>query len=65
MCQAIAARLGIGDGTLLTGRDLERLDDHELAATVATTSLFRAGDLEHKLRLVRPCRPAASRRGHR
>ncbi|MBC3194713.1 cation-transporting P-type ATPase [Pseudonocardia sp. C8] len=50
--RAIAARLGIGDGTLLTGRDLERLDDHELAATVATTSLFARVTPEHKLRLV-------------
>jgi magnesium-transporting ATPase (P-type) len=51
---AIAARLGIGDGTsVLTGHDLDRLDDTELAARVLDIDVFARASPEHKLRLVR------------
>ncbi|MBP2365211.1 cation-translocating P-type ATPase [Pseudonocardia parietis] len=50
--RAIAARVGIEDEHLLTGRDLDRLDDAALADAVARTSLFARVAPEHKLRLV-------------
>ncbi|MFP5071882.1 cation-translocating P-type ATPase [Pseudonocardia nantongensis] len=66
--RAVATETGIGDGGpprgpdgdegaprdigLLTGRELDRMDDDELAAALARTSLFARVTPEHKLRLV-------------
>lgn len=48
---AIARELGI-PGRTLTGRDLDRLDDDELAAQVREAGVFARVTPEHKLRLV-------------
>ncbi|SFO13110.1 Ca2+-transporting ATPase [Pseudonocardia ammonioxydans] len=50
--RALAARVGIGGADLLTGRELDRLDDDALATAVARTSLFARVTPENKLRLV-------------
>ena len=54
---AIADQLGIRErpGTL-TGRDLERMDDEELAAAVLEVDVFARVAPEHKLRIVRALR---------
>src|SRR5262249_18422686 len=49
---AIAERLGIGDGTTLTGPELERLDDVALAQAVASTSVYARVVPRQKLQLV-------------
>jgi calcium-translocating P-type ATPase len=51
---AIARELGIGsDGAqALSGRDIDRLSDEELAEVVADTDVFARTTPEHKLRLV-------------
>lgn len=51
--RAIAGQIGLdGAGPLLTGRDLDRLDDAALSSAVAGTSLFARVTPEHKIRLV-------------
>ena len=51
--QAIAAQLGIGDGrTVLTGPELEALDDGALRKVVLETDVYARASPEHKLRLV-------------
>ena len=51
--RAIAARLGIGDGKkVLTGPQLEALDDEALRAVVMDTDVYARASPEHKLRLV-------------
>ncbi len=51
--RAIAAQIGIGNGKdVLTGADLENLDDDELRQAVADVSVFARTDPEQKLRLV-------------
>ncbi|MDN5916168.1 MAG: cation-transporting P-type ATPase [Pseudonocardia sp.] len=51
--RAIAGQIGLdGDGPLLTGPDLDRLDDDALTDAVARTSLFARVTPEHKIRLV-------------
>ena len=51
--RAIAAEVGLDTSAgLLTGRDLDRLDDAELADAVTRTSVFARVSPEHKLRLV-------------
>jgi Ca2+-transporting ATPase len=51
--RAIAARVGLDTSAeLLTGRDLDRIDDADLADAVGRTSLFARVSPEHKLRLV-------------
>ena len=49
----IGRQMGIGDGeTVLTGHDLERLDNHALAEAVCKVDIFARTAPEHKLRLV-------------
>jgi Ca2+-transporting ATPase len=51
---AIARELGIAhDETALTGRELARMSDEELAEAAATHDVFARVEPEHKLRLVR------------
>lgn len=50
---AIGAQMGIGDGqNVITGREIEVLDDQALAEAVAHTDVFARVSPEHKLRLV-------------
>ncbi len=50
---AIGAQLGIGDGTtVLTGSDLERMDDAQLRTAARDVAIFARTSPEHKLRLV-------------
>jgi calcium-translocating P-type ATPase len=52
--RAIAARCGIDvEGGVLTGRELDRLDEAGLAARVRDVHVFARTTPEHKLRLVR------------
>jgi Ca2+-transporting ATPase len=52
--QRIAKDLGIADtDRALTGVDLERMDDRELAEELKTTSVFARVSPEHKLKIVR------------
>jgi magnesium-transporting ATPase (P-type) len=49
----IGARLGIGDGTtVLTGQDLDTMDDEELKRRVNDCDVYARVSPEHKLRLV-------------
>lgn len=51
--RAIAAQLGIGDGQkVLTGPELETLDDATLQTVVWDTDVYARASPEHKLRLV-------------
>ncbi|MDG4596338.1 MAG: cation-transporting P-type ATPase [Candidatus Contendobacter sp.] len=51
--QAIAAQIGIGDGQkVLTGPELEVLDDEALRAVVMDTDVYARASPAHKLRLV-------------
>ncbi|SEN93850.1 plasma-membrane calcium-translocating P-type ATPase [Gemmobacter aquatilis] len=51
--RAIAARIGLENpDRVLTGADLDRLDDAQLALEVATVDVFARTSPEHKLRLV-------------
>ena len=50
---AVAAPLGIGDGhTVVSGTEIERMDDTALRATVANVDVYARVSPEHKLRLV-------------
>ena len=50
---AIAAEIGLANpGRVLTGADLDRLDDDELTAAATGVSVFARTSPEHKLRLV-------------
>ncbi|MBK1699200.1 HAD-IC family P-type ATPase [Rhodovibrio salinarum] len=50
---AVARELGIGgDRPALTGRELDQMDDAQLAEAVAHTDVFARTTPEHKLRLV-------------
>ena len=50
---AVAAPLGIGDGrTVVSGAEIERMDDAALRATVASVDVYARVSPEHKLRLV-------------
>ncbi len=52
--QAIARELGLGGcDRVLTGRDLELLDDDALRERVSDTDVFARASPEHKLRLVK------------
>ena len=57
--RAIARELGI-EGELITGQELERLDDEELARVVLGTAVFARVTPSLKVRIVR----AYQRRGH-
>ena len=50
---AIADRLGIGTGRVLTGRDLAALDDAALTREAAEVDIFARIEPEQKLRLVK------------
>ncbi len=50
--RAIAAQVGIGNGDVLTGSDLDTLDDAELGRVVGIVDVFARASPEHKLRLV-------------
>jgi magnesium-transporting ATPase (P-type) len=57
--RAIAKNLGIvadDDAPVLTGRDLDDLDDQQLQDRVAAVSVFARVSPEHKLRIVRAAR---------
>lgn len=45
--------LGLGEGGALSGTDLDALDDTELAAAIADTTVFARVSPEHKARIVR------------
>ncbi len=50
---AIGAQMGIGDGErVVTGTQLDALDDHALRDVVLSTDVFARTSPEHKLRLV-------------
>lgn len=49
---AIAKAIGIKDGDVWTGRDLERVNDAELAAKIEGVSVFARIEPMHKLRIV-------------
>jgi magnesium-transporting ATPase (P-type) len=49
---AIAVQLGIGDGRVLTGGELDALDDEALRRVVREVDVFARASPEHKLRLV-------------
>jgi magnesium-transporting ATPase (P-type) len=49
---AIADQIGIGNGEVLTGADLDRLDDAALAERVLQVDVYARASPEHKLRLV-------------
>ena len=48
---SIGRQLGL-DGQVMTGADLDRLDDNELADRIGEVSVFARVDPEHKIRLV-------------
>ncbi|WP_339860945.1 cation-transporting P-type ATPase [Thalassospira alkalitolerans] len=51
--RAIAAQLGLGNtDVVLTGHDIDQLDDHELAMQIRDTHVFARTSPQHKLRLV-------------
>jgi len=45
--------LGLGEGAAMTGADLDALDDSQLAAAIARTTVFARVSPEHKARIVR------------
>ncbi len=50
---AIGSQMGIGNGeTVLSGREIEALDDKQLRAVVDDVDVFARSSPEHKLRLV-------------
>jgi magnesium-transporting ATPase (P-type) len=50
--RAIAAQIGIGNGHVLTGSELDALDDAALRRTVRDVDVYARASPEHKLRLV-------------
>jgi len=50
---AIARELGIGDGRALTGQEINKLDEPQLARAVSDTSIFARVSPENKLQLVK------------
>lgn len=49
---AIAAQLHIGDGSALSGADIDQLNDHDLPAAIRSVDVFARTSPENKLRLV-------------
>jgi len=49
---AIAAQFNIGDGSVLSGEQLDRMTDHELTAAIRNVDVFARTSPENKLRLV-------------
>jgi potassium/sodium efflux P-type ATPase len=50
--RAIAAQIGIGDGQVLSGNELDALDETALRKAVHEVDVFARASPEHKLRLV-------------
>ncbi len=50
--KAIGGQMGIGDGRVMTGRDLDELDEAALRPAVLETDVFARASPENKLRLV-------------
>jgi len=50
--RAIAAQIGIGNGQVMTGIELDALDDDALRQAVSAVDIFARASPEHKLRLV-------------
>jgi magnesium-transporting ATPase (P-type) len=50
--RAIAAKLGMGAGRVLTGSEIDSLDESELREAVKVVEVFARASPEHKLRLV-------------
>ncbi|MDN3516326.1 cation-transporting P-type ATPase [Aquisalimonas lutea] len=60
--RAIGRDLGIGDGLrVLTGREVEAMDDAALREAVQSTDVFARASPEHKLRLVQALQAAGQR----
>jgi P-type Ca2+ transporter type 2C len=51
--RAIAREVGLADGRMITGDELDRMNDEELPRVTAETSVYARVTPEHKLRLVR------------
>ncbi|OPY34171.1 MAG: Copper-exporting P-type ATPase B [Methanomassiliicoccales archaeon PtaU1.Bin124] len=51
--KAVAKAVGIQDGEILTGAEIDKLDDEALANRIAQVSVFARTTPEHKARLVR------------
>ena len=58
--KAIAGELGIGNGEVIEGFELEKMSDGELAARIENVSVFARVTAEHKVRIVEALR----RQGH-
>jgi len=58
--ESIAKQLGIPPGETITGADLEKMDDEELARRVDNVSIFARVDPLHKLKIVN----ILKKRGH-
>jgi P-type Mg2+ transporter len=52
----VCAELGLAVAGSLTGADVERMDDDDLAAAAETATIFARVDPEHKARLIRVLR---------
>ena len=57
----IARLLGLGEGTALTGAELDQLDDPALDARLSSTQVFARTSPAHKLRLVERLQAAGER----
>ncbi|HEY3418942.1 MAG TPA: cation-transporting P-type ATPase [Methanomassiliicoccales archaeon] len=51
--QAVAAQVGIDSESVLTGSDIDGMDDNDLKEALARTSVFARTSPEHKARIVR------------
>jgi Ca2+-transporting ATPase len=54
--KAIAGELGIGNGDVIEGIELDRMSDEELAARIEKASVFARVTAEHKVRIVEALR---------
>jgi Ca2+-transporting ATPase len=54
--KAIAGELGIGNGDVIEGIELEKMSDEELAARIEEVSVFARVTAEHKVRIVEALR---------
>ncbi|MEY7851150.1 cation-translocating P-type ATPase [Natrarchaeobius sp. A-rgal3] len=50
--RAIGERIGVANETVLTGGDIEGMDEDELRAAVASTAIFARTTPEHKVRIL-------------
>lgn len=50
--EKVAAQVGIGNGGVVTGNQLDRMDDSELRQTLGRASLFARTTAEQKMRIV-------------